>query len=48
MAVTDGDTGRFLTTVLQCKQAVEGQLCDIFLGSPDCEDATFLAGLLLS
>ena len=43
-SVRDGDTGRFLSAVLQCVEAVVGEFRDFFAGSPDAEDAALLAG----
>jgi hypothetical protein len=39
-AVTDGDAGRLLASVLKGVQPVVGELGDILAGSPNAKDST--------
>ena len=42
--VGDRDPGGLLAAVLQCVEAVVGELGDFLTGSPDAEDAAFFPG----
>jgi apolipoprotein N-acyltransferase len=46
-AVADGDTGGFLTSVLERIEPVVGELGDVLTGGPDTENAALLARLVL-
>jgi len=42
LTVRHGDPGGLLATVLECVQAVVGELGDVLAGGPHAEDAAFL------
>ncbi len=47
-AVTGGDASAFLSAVLQCVEAVEGETGDVFTGSVDAKDAASFVGVVVS